>query len=80
MQVDLLTTAIVCGLLGFGCWIMAARNKRPEAAERKGGSSPGIYLRSNLFTTRGNLWRWGYLVFNAIAVLCFGTMFVLSYL
>lgn len=79
MEIDFFTTAMVCGVLGFLCWIMAARNKRPEAAERKGARGPGVYLRRSQFTTRGNLWRWGYLIFNAVAVLSFGTVLVLSF-
>ncbi len=80
MQIDFFTTAIVFGVLGFGCWLMAARNKRPEAAERKGAGKPGFYLRRNLFTTRGNVWRWGYLIFNGIAVLSFAALLTLSYI
>ena len=79
MEIDFFTIAIVFGVLGFGCWIMAARNKRPEAAERKGARGPGVYLRRSQFTTRGNVWRWGYLIFNAIAVVSFGTVLVFSF-
>lgn len=78
MQIDLLTTAITCGVLGFGCWIMAARNKRRDRLDEQAHSKPGVYLRSSLFTTRGNLWRWGYLVLNAIAVASFGGVLILS--
>lgn len=78
MQIDLLTTAAVCGGIGLACWIMAARNKRPDAPRDRKVPLGKSYLRSDLFTTWGNVWRWGYLVFNTLAVLIFIAMIVLS--
>lgn len=78
MQIDLVTTAITCGALAFGCWMMAARNKRPDARSNPQASKPGVYLRSGNFTLWGNIWRWGYIIFNALAVLAAGALLVLN--
>lgn len=68
MQINLLATAAVCGALALVCWFMAARNKRPLSRGDAERFRPGMYLRSRHFTFKGNVWRWGYIIFNTLAV------------
>ena len=78
MHINLVVTAGLSGLLSFVCWLMAARNRREEAADLGKPWKPGVYLRSSNFTTMGNVFRVGYLLFNGVTVLCLAGLLYLN--